>query len=212
MHTSLSFQHLLLGIFAVGNPFSALGPFLGICYGVSNAEQEKLCRIASISALITMLLAMIAGKAILDFFGISIDAFRIAGGAILFISGIGMLNSKTDVVSTDNRKANFAQKIPVAIVPIAIPLTAGAGTISTITLFSEQLGRSHQPLWGLLFAIFIMSAVAYIVFRYSPVLHQVLGNTGMNVLVKITGLVTLALGTQFIISGIGSVFPILLHN
>jgi len=211
MH-ALSFQHLLLGIFAVGNPFSALGPFLGICQGVSRREQEKLCRIATISVLITMLLAMVAGQAILNFFGISIDAFRIAGGAILFISGIGMLNAKSDVVSTDMPKTNFAQKIPVAIVPIAIPLTAGAGTISTITLFAEQLSRSHEPLWGLIGAIFIMSAVAYTVFRYSPVLYQVLGNTGMNVLVKITGLVTLALGTQFIISGIGSVFPILLHT
>lgn len=208
----LSFQHLLLGIFAVGNPFSALGPFLGICQGVSSKEQEKLCRIATISVLITMLLAMVAGQAILNFFGISINAFRIAGGAILFISGISMLNTKSDVVNVNLPQTNFAQKIPVAIVPIAIPLTAGAGTISTITLFAEQLSRSHAPIWGLLFAILIMSGVAYVVFRYSPILFQVLGTTGMNVLVKITGLVTLALGTQFIISGIGSVFPVLLHT
>lgn len=208
----LSFQHLLLAIFAVGNPFSALGPFLGICQGVSSKQQEKLCRIATLSVLITMLLAMVAGQAILDFFGISINAFRISGGAILFISGIGMLNNKNDVVNVNLPPTNFAQKIPVAIVPIAIPLTAGAGTISTITLFAEQLSRSHAPVWGLLFAILIMSCLAYVVFRYSPILFQVLGTTGMNVLVKITGLVTLALGTQFIISGIGAVFPVLLHT
>jgi multiple antibiotic resistance protein len=207
---SLTFQHLLLGIFAVANNFPALGLFLIICKGLSPMKHERLTRIATLSALITMLLSLFTGELVLAFFGISIDAFRITGGILLAMSGVSMLNSQA--ISTEEntpQKQDFLQKIPVAIVPIGIPLTTGAGTISTITIFSEELKRNHMPIWGLLGAILVMTVIIYITFRYSTGLLKVLGNTGMNVLIKITGLFTLAIGVQFITEGISRLFPAL---
>lgn len=206
---SLTFQHLLLGIFAVANNFPALGLFLIICKGLGPIKHERLTRIATFSALITMLLALFTGEYVLAFFGISIDAFRITGGIILAMSGVSMLNTKALSTEESPQKQDFLQKIPVAIVPIGIPLTTGAGTISTITIFSEELKRNHLPIWGLLGAIFVMTIIIYITFRYSTSLLKVLGNTGMNVLIKITGLFTLAIGVQFITEGIASLFPAL---
>lgn len=206
---SLTFQHLLLGIFAVANNFPALGIFLSTCNGLGKIKQERLTRIATLSSLITMLLALFTGQFILEFFGISINAFRITGGIILTMSGVSMLNAKAFSVEELQQKRDFRQMIPVAIVPIAIPLTTGAGTISTIAIFSEELHSAHIAIWGLLSAILVMTAIIYISFKYSTGLLKVLGNTGMNVLIKITGLFTLAIGVQFIIDGIASIFPAL---
>ncbi len=207
---NLTFQHLLLGIFAVANNFPALGVFLTLCQGLSKVKQEQLTRIATLSALITMILAVFTGQFILEFFGISIYAFRITGGIVLAMSGVSMLNAKAFSTEKLPQKHDLRQMIPVAIVPIAIPLTTGAGTISTITIFSESLHSSHTPIWGLLSAILIMTVIIYISFRYSTTLLKFLGDTGMNVLIKITGLFTLAIGVQFIIDGIASTFPALI--
>mgnify|MGYP000284704463 FL=1 len=120
-----------------------------------------------------------------------------------------MLNAKTFSTEAAPQKQDLRQMIPVAIVPIAIPLTTGAGTISTITIFSEELHSSHAHIWGLLCAILIMTVIIYITFKYSTTLLKFLGDTGMNVLIKITGLFTLAIGVQFIIDGIAQIFPAL---
>ena len=202
-----TFQHLLLGIFAVANNFPALGPFLAICNGLSKDKQDRLANIATLTSLITMLLALFSVEYILAFFGISLNAFRVTGGLVLAMSGSSMLNSKSNNKVSSVPLDNFEQKIPVAIVPIAIPLTTGAGTISTITIFAQQLHNEHSSQWGLLAAILIMSIIIYFSFRYSTKLLEILGDTGMNVLIKITGLFTLAIGIQFMVEGFGELFP-----
>lgn len=204
---TLTFRHLLLGIFAVANNFPAIGPFLALCSGLSKDEENRLAFIATVSSLITMLLAMIAGQSVLAFFGISIDAFRATGGVVLCLSGGKMLASNVADEITNAVITSFEQKIPAAIVPIAIPLTTGAGTIATITIFSGELKSVGMSFWILLAAILVMSAIIYLVFKYSTKLSHFLGKTGMNVLTKITGLFTMAIGIQFIFDALISVFP-----
>jgi multiple antibiotic resistance protein len=202
-----TYRHFLLGIFAVANNFPALGVFLGLCDGLSKSEQKRLAFIATASAFITMLISLFAGQSVLSFFGISIDAFRATGGVVLCLSGIHMLGSGSDESNVTVKVLSFEQKIPAAIVPIGIPLTTGAGTIATITIFAGELKLLHKPLWGLLAAIITITALIYIVFRYSTSLVGFLGHTGMNVLTKITGLFTMAIGIQFIFDALISVFP-----
>jgi multiple antibiotic resistance protein len=210
---NLSFQHILLGIFAVANNLPALGLFLSICNGLSPVKQQRLCNIATLTALITMLVAMLTGQMILEFFGISINAFRIAGGLLLCTSGMQMLHSNPDNnsnnTSSSKVRQHFSQLIPIAIVPIGIPLTTGAGTVSTITIFAEQIHHNQNSMWKLFIAILVMTAIIYFTFKYSTLLLKTLGSTGMNVLIKITGLFTLAIGIQFIVDGAQGVFPIL---
>lgn len=104
---------------------------------------------------------------------------------------------------------HMSEVISVAVIPIAIPLTTGAGTISTIIVFAEKL-----QVWAvtvkLIVAICLMSVVIYLSFRYSVTILRLLGHTGMSVVTKIFGIITLALGVQFIISGLREAFPVLL--
>lgn len=203
----MTFQHYLLGLFAVANNIPALPLFMSLCRGAQTPVQHRLCGVATASSLVTMAVSLFIGAAVLDFFGISIAAFRIAGGLLLVSSGLSMLKSSCDEAD-GLPPVNLSRMIPMAVVPIAIPLTTGAGTISTIVLFAE----SAHTMAGLLRiggAILVMSMVNYLAFYYSPAIVRFLGRTGMDIFTKIFGLITLALGIQFVITGLTAAFPVL---
>ncbi len=202
----LSFQHYLLGLIAVANNIPAIPFFLKLCEGLSPKEQHKLTAIATITSFITMITAMVAGMSILGFFDISISAFRIAGGLLLVNTGLNMMNSSQQVI-VQNGENSFSQMISLAVIPISIPLTTGAGTMSTVILFTQQNHHSDTLMLKLLAAIVCMTLIIYFSFRFSPDIIKVLGHTGMDVLAKLFGLITLALGIQFIITGIQGAFP-----
>lgn len=202
----LSFQHYLLGLLAVANNISALPPYIALCKGVGEVEKQKLCLAATLTSFLTMAIAMFTGMMVLDFFNISIDAFRIAGGLLLISTGLGMMKSSlSDYTLPDDEP--FSRKISKAVIPIAIPLTTGAGTISTIILFSETLHSSETLTLKLLGAIVCITIVIYLMFKYSMLILRFIGETGMDVMTKVFGLIILALGVQFIISGIKGAFP-----
>ncbi|MFZ4537865.1 MarC family protein [Propionivibrio sp.] len=201
-----SFQHYLLGLIAVANNIPAIPLYLALCKGRSVAEQHRLCFVASLTSFITMMVAMLTGMTILNFFEISIDAFRMAGGLLLLNTGLGMMNSSQEavVIETDD---SFARILSTAIIPISIPLTTGAGTMSTVILFTQGINHSETLEAKLLGAIVCMTILIYVSFRYSPIIIRILKDTGMDVLTKVFGLITLALGIQFILSGIKGAFP-----
>ena len=200
-----SFRHFLFGLIAVANNIPAIPLYLEICEGLKPREQHKLCLISTTTSLITMLTAMLTGMTILNFFEISISAFRIAGGLLLLNTGLSMMKSTQEVIVPGGDNA-FSKMISMAVIPISIPLTTGAGTISTVILFAHQAHLSGKPALELLGAIVCMSFLIYLSFRYSTLLVRFLGETGMDVLSKIFGLITLALGIQFILGGIEGAF------
>lgn len=200
-------QHYTLGLLAVANNIPALPVYLALCGSLPRAQQLKLCHVATLASFVTMVVAMLCGASILEFFEISLSAFRIAGGLLLVQTGVGMVNSSPSAAPVYDRQ-HLSEMIPVAIIPIAIPLTTGAGTISTVIVFSE---KAHGGLLAseLFAAIGIVTALNYAAFRWSTAVVRFLGTTGMNVVTKVFGLITLALGIQFILTGITDVFPAL---
>lgn len=208
MVSDASFQHYLLGIVAVANNIPAIAPFLQLVAGLKPEEVRRITFISSIGAFVVMVVSLVAGSAVLEFFGISISAFQIAGGILLGGTGLSMLHAKSISFAgkeVDDTPEDFNSKVSQAIVPIAIPLTAGAGTISTITLFSAS-AKSSGTMLELFLAICVMSVVIYLIFHYALPLVKILGNTGMNVMIKVMGLFTLSIGVQFIIAGVSTVY------
>jgi len=201
-----SFQHFLFGLIAVANSVPAIPLYLVLCENLHPREQHKLCFIATATSLITMVASVLFGMSILNFFEISISSFRIAGGLLLLNTGLSMMKSSQDIISLGG-DTTFSKMISLAVIPIAIPLTTGAGTISTVILFSQQFHRAGKPAFELFGAIFCMSILIYLSFRYSTLIIRFLGQTGMEVLSKLFGLFTLAIGIQFIIGGISGAFP-----
>lgn len=209
MHHLLSFQLMFLGIFAVANNFKSLGKFLQISQGLSDIEQIRLSINATLASLVVMLAALFIGESLLNFFGISLDAFRVAGGLILAMLGIDMIQARKPIEETDdyNASSTYSKVIPSVIIPIAIPLTTGAGTFSTITIFANQVSGNDFLYYQLLVAILLQTLLIFIVFRYSSKLLHVMGKTGISILTRVVGLFTLALGIQFMSMGLKILFP-----
>ncbi len=207
-----SIQHYLLGLFAVANNFPALAPFLALSVGLTRLQSLKLVVLGTLGAFIVMTTSMLAGLAILDFFGISVSAFQIAGGILLGGTGMSMLNAKGagDVEGKQIEKHHLDRTTLITnmIVPVTLPLTTGAGTISTVTLFSHQAAEAHSCL-ALFIAICLMTAIIFLIFYFAMGLMKFLGEVGMSVLIKVMGLFTLAIGVQFIITAITRIWSTL---
>ncbi len=202
---STSYQHYLLGLFAVANNIPAIPLYISLIQHLNSDDQHKICRIATLTAFLTMTVAMFVGLGILNFFEISVPAFRIAGGLLLVNTGFVMLNSEQKAVSV--APLALSKIISTAVIPIGIPLTTGAGTMTTIILFSETARDKAYLNFALMGAIVTITATIYLSFRYAPKIVQLLDVTGLNVFTKIFGLITLALGIQFILNGISGAFP-----
>lgn len=211
MYRELNFQLMLIAIFAVANNFKSLGKFLQLTQNLSRGKQLQLSRSATLASLCVMLVALFFGDGLLHFLNVSLDSFRVAGGIVLAILGIEMIHakSKNDDDDINNRRIphNYSAIISTAIIPIAIPLTTGAGTFSTIIIFVSAINGDTSLYWQLVAAIFVQAFLNYLVFRYSGYLLRLLGRIGMSVLTRIVGLFTLTLGIQFITTGLKAIFP-----
>ena len=211
MDTS-SFQHYLVGLLAIGNNVSALGAFLLHTQGMPRAKVKRLILMSSLACLLTLVLFMLVGTRILDFFGISVSAFQIAGGLLLGGVGLEMMNSRSPLPADVEPSASSspkpdlsdAQFYSAAVVPIGIPLTIGAGTLSAVVLFAETAYR-NGTLLNLLAAIVILVLVNTAIFRFSSRMAW-LGEVGVTIFIKLMGLFTLAIGVEFLTKGLGAIY------
>ena len=212
METS-SFQHYLVGLLAIGNNVSALGAFLLHTQGMPRTKVKRLILMSSLACLITLVLFMLVGTRILDFFGISVSAFQIAGGLLLGGVGLEMMNSRSplptgaaaSVPKPPESDLSDAQFYSAAVVPIGIPLTIGAGTLSAVVLFAETAARTGTLL-NLLAAIVILVMVNTAIFRFSSRIMAWLGAVGVTIFIKLMGLFTLAIGVEFLTKGLGAIY------
>lgn len=176
------------------NPVSAAPIFIQLTQRRTDRRRQTALN-ASITALVTLGLFASAGGAIFSFFGITVPAFQIAGGILFTISGIRVLQGlpEHEDVSDD------ANADP-SIVPIGIPLIAGAGAISTVMVLAGQ--ARNQFYWAALAAAILANAVlTYVVLAGSPAIVKRMGHSGQAVLSKVMGLLTAVIGVQFILNG-----------
>lgn len=204
----VSFQHFFIGILAVANNIPAIAPFLVLTKDLDSKTTKKLVALITTSSFLVMFTAFFLGTQILQFFGITISAFQIAGGVLLCLTGMSMLNAKdtSDIKGKEigHDTINYSNLASSAIVPISIPLTTGAGTISTITVFAES-AKTLDTSISLALSIIIMTIIIYSSFYFANNLTKFLGKVGMSVMTKIMGLFTLAIGVQFMVEGIKTI-------
>lgn len=189
----LSFSSL----FAMINPISAAPIFVQLTH--RRAEQRKRTAVrASLTALITLGLFATAGGAIFSFFGITVPAFQIAGGLLFLISSLRVLQGLPEHEDTsENESAD------PSVVPLGIPLIAGAGSISTVMVLAGQArGHLHQVALGS--AIFVNFLLTLLILLAAPTVVAKMGQAGQGVMSKVMGLLTAVIGVQFIINGVGS--------
>ena len=194
----------LSSIFFLVDPFAAIPSFLAITGRADSLRRKRMARKGAITCFIVLTSFAIAGQLIFRMFGITLPAFEIAGGLILLLIGLDMLEARrSPTQETHGDTVEGAAKEDAGIVPLGIPMLAGPGAISSVMVLVGQV----PTLWGwqmgaILGSITLTTAVTYFVLAAASRVRQVMGETGIRILVRIMGLLLVALAMQFFVNGL----------
>ncbi len=191
----------LSSIFFLVDPFAALPTFLAVTAGANPQRRRKMAWKASVTAMVVLSAFAIAGQYIFKMFGITLPAFEIAGGVILLLIGLDMLEAKRSPTQESTvEAAEAALKDDAGIVPLGIPMLAGPGAITSVMVLVGQ-AQTRWQMVAILASIFITAAICYLVLGNSDRVARALGETGVRILVRIMGLLLVALAVQYFVNG-----------
>lgn len=203
------YVQLLAGLISVVNPIGAMPIFLSLTASKTPLQRKQTAMTTAIAVAMVLLASLLVGEPILNFFGIRLSAFRVAGGLLLLLMGISMLRVSDDRSRhTPEEDAESQDKSSVAVVPLAIPLLAGPGAISTTIVYAHRdLSLDHYLLFG--GVILSVSAIILSILLLAPRIIAIMGHTGMNVVTRVMGLLLTSTAMEFIAGGITELFPVL---
>jgi len=193
-------------IFVVVGAPSAATVFLSLTADLDRRRRRMTALKSCAAASLILSVFTLFGDYILSFFGITVGAFQIAGGVLLFFIGFSMLSlHRPRAVSTPEEEADGAAKEDVSIVPMAIPILAGPASITTVMVLSA--GAADWRVRCAILACAVMTlAVAFVLFVGAEAMHRILGRTGIRILERIMGLILTVMAVQFVIDGIKKAF------
>ncbi|MCL1060376.1 YchE family NAAT transporter [Shewanella gelidimarina] len=196
-----------LGLVAIINPVGLLPVFVSLTSHQTIAERNQTGKVANLAVVIILLVTIFAGQHILNMFSISLSAFRIAGGTLICIIAMSMLQGKLGEVKRNKEEDREASGMEsVAVVPLALPLMAGPGAISSVIVSAAEY-NTFENLIGMSITIILFGLLSFSLFRMAPVIFKVLGNTGINVITRLMGLLMLSIGIEVIAAGVKGLFP-----
>jgi len=203
---------IILAFMVLINPFGALTLFLDSTHGYSLNNRRKVARIACLTIFITISFFTLAGETLLKLLGISIGSFQLAGGILVFLIALNMMNGEGNPVKPDqeNFDVDHLQGAPptmaAAVVPIAIPMMIGPGGISTVIIYSSQVTGILQVSAILIAGLFI-SLFCYVALMAAGRISRLLGDTGLNIMSRIMGMLLAAGSIEIIVNGLRTLFP-----
>ena len=204
----LSFSLLSLSaIFFVVDPMGVIPIFIAMTRNDSPEKRREMARRASIVAFFVLTLFAVAGTLIFKVFGVTLGAFKVAGGVLLLLTSIEMLRAqpqRTRVTPEEEREG--LEKEDVAIVPLAIPLLAGPGSIATVTALMGRAGRKAFAV-PVVLSIAVTCLASYLMLVAADRISRLMGVTGLNVMNRVIGLIIGALAVQFMFDGVRDAFP-----
>jgi len=203
---------MFIAIFALMNPFSLLGIYLDITQKFSESYKKKLLLVMVIAVNIILLTFLFGGEELLGFFGVDLAGFTVAGGIIIFIMGLSMVRAKQSEVHHTSEEGEEAKSTEspasVGVVPLAIPILAGPGTISVVINNAHTFNSLTGDL-AIVIGIVLVSIIVYFVFRFGTIIAKKLGKTGMNIITRIMGLILMAMAFDMMAKGLTGLFPAL---
>lgn len=197
------FIYLFVSSFSVLNPIGTVPIFVGLTHDDSQKERSRISLWTAINVFIILIVSYFIGQYVLTFFGISIDALRIAGGLVILNSGFSLLSGKISKKRGINKKVeNDAQKRnDIALTPLAIPMLAGPGSISLLIAFYQEHHEMKEIIISSL-AILAIAITIFVVLKSAHYLARILGASGIVAISRIIGFIVIAIGIQYIVSSI----------
>jgi multiple antibiotic resistance protein len=201
MNDALSFGLLCFtSFFTLINPLSTMPVFMTMTAGLSEKERTHTAQKASIVALITIIIFALSGQLLFKFFGISVNSFRVVGGVIFFIMGMDMLQARLGQVKIKDSEVKTYVK-DISVTPLAIPMICGPGAITNSIVLMEDASTLTRKvvLFGM---ILLVMLITYLVFYSSSRILKILGQTGINVMMRLMGLIVMVIAVEFFFSGL----------
>jgi multiple antibiotic resistance protein len=194
----------LSSIFFLVDPLAAIPSFLAITESADAQRRKRMARKGALTCFIVLTTFAVGGQLIFRLFGITLPAFEIAGGVILLLIGLDMLQARRSATQEAHGDAEEATvKEDAGIVPLGIPMLAGPGAISTVmVLVGQAPSLWHWQMGAILGSIALTSLVSYWVLAGAGRVLKVLGETGIRVLVRVMGLLLVALAMQYFVNGL----------
>jgi len=207
-------SNFAITLFALLNPIGMLPVFISYTALERKEVQRLVALFVSLTVMALLLIFLLIGSPILQFFGVSLDSFRIAGGILLLIIGIGIVNGKSsdnkeEIVTTEtNNNLTQAKSIYSQIViPMAMPLLVGPGVIANVILYSNEASKKRDGLGiELILMIALVSFLVFVILATGKWLQKMIGNIGLNITQRIMGLFVAAIGVQFMVTGVINIF------
>jgi multiple antibiotic resistance protein len=186
-------------LFVVIDPPGLVPMFIALTQGMGADQRRTIALRGCVIAAVLLTVFALAGETVLDFIGISMPAFRIAGGILLFLTALDMLFERR----TQRREGQHADPDhDPSVFPLATPLIAGPGAIATMILLVGQSGPGWAGTMAVIALMLAMVAVTYLFLLASPPLERMLGRTGTIVITRLLGMLLAALSVQFVIDGV----------
>lgn len=202
-----SYAEIAIALFVLLDPVGAVPVFVTLTANHTADERKRTINLASATAFIVLMVALLIGNPLFHVLGISIASFTVGGGIILMMMAIAMLHARPSRVSrTEEEVDESAQKAAVAVVPLGVPVAAGPGAISAALIYGEQAKNWAQDL-VVLGIIGLVVICFWIALRLAGPTKRILGTTGINVVTRLLGLILIALAVQFIATGLLELFP-----
>jgi multiple antibiotic resistance protein len=197
------FIYLFAALFSVLNPIGTVPIFVGLTQHDSQKERSRISLWTAINVFIILIVSFFIGQYVLTFFGISIDALRIAGGIVIVNSGFSLLSGKFNKKRGINKKIEneAQQRNDVALTPLAIPMLAGPGSISLLIAFYQEHHQMEEIIISSL-AILAIAVAIFVILKSAHYLARILGASGIVAISRIVGFIVISIGIQYIVSSI----------
>ena len=204
-----SFYNYMITTFALMNPLGVLPIFIGFTTRESKVVQRLVALFVALAVLVLLLMFILIGSDLLGFLGISIDAFRIAGGILLLLMGLQIVRGEvgdadpqiSDRASGQSELKEAETVFQKIVIPLAMPLLVGPGVIANVILYASKDGDGLDR-GDLLVGAFLLALIVLVIFLAGRWLKAVIGPIGLNILMRVMGLMVAAMGVQFMITGV----------
>ncbi|MNU74027.1 hypothetical protein D3C71_635200 [compost metagenome] len=204
------FISIFAALFSVLNPLGTVPVFVGLTKDDSKHNRDKTSLWTSINVCIILMISFFAGSYVLNFFGISINSLRLAGGLIITTSGFALLTgsfTKHKGMKKASVQADMETRSEVSLTPLAIPMLAGPGSISLLIAYNQSFTNQYQQISSVC-AIIAVCLSIYLILRSSHFIVKALGASGINAISKIIGFIVIAIGVEYVSTAVKEILKI----
>jgi multiple antibiotic resistance protein len=203
------YSRFFVALFVILDPFAAVPIFLVLTKSFTSVERARIAGVTSLAVLTVLVFAALAGETLLNGMGTSLASFRVGGGIVLLLMALAMLRAQPDLLrSTPSEEVEAEDRQAIAVVPLAIPLLAGPGSISTVIIEMHRSSAEYHSLLVIL-CVAAVCLLLWLVLRVATRIGRVLGQTGLNVITRLFGLILAAIAVEIMANGFRELFPVL---